>query len=106
MAIPPRFEDAESFHSGLSRIRMDGLYGYADKSGEIVVKPQYKYAESFSDGLAVVGDHWGYWYIDQHGNQQFQRSVQGREPVLQGSGERQAVRWFHINKSGRIVFSY
>ena len=64
----PRFEDAESFHSGLSRIRKDGLYGNADKPARSSVTPQYKYAESFSDGLAVVGDDWGYWYIDQHGN--------------------------------------
>jgi len=42
-------------------ILVDGTYGYADRSGEIVVS--FRQAEAFSEGPAVLGDGTGrYWY--------------------------------------------
>ena len=34
----------------------DGLIGYADSLGNVVIKPQYKYASSFEGGKAEVTD--------------------------------------------------
>lgn len=40
----------------------NGLWGYINKKGRIVIEPQYKEAKSFSNGLAAVfdGKNWGY----------------------------------------------
>ena len=40
----------------------NGLWGYIDIKGNIVIEPQYKEARSFSNGLASVfnGEKWGY----------------------------------------------
>jgi len=52
----------------LKAFEENGLYGYKDKAGNIVIKPKYQYAMDFSDGLAAVklNNRWG--YIDIEGN--------------------------------------
>ena len=51
-------------------IKQDGLYGYIDKTGRVIIKPQFRYAHDFSEGLAMVGprqsNKWG--YIDKTGS--------------------------------------
>ncbi|MEO0233877.1 MAG: WG repeat-containing protein [candidate division WOR-3 bacterium] len=46
----------------------NGLYGYKDKTGNVLIKPQYQEAQAFSNGLASVkkNNRWG--YIDTKGN--------------------------------------
>ena len=46
---------------------VDGLYGYIDEPGKVVIEPQFKYAGIFSDGLACVKTHEGYGYINKRG---------------------------------------
>ncbi|MBD2006690.1 MULTISPECIES: WG repeat-containing protein [Cyanophyceae] len=68
LAIQPRFDVADSFSDGLARVRVDGKWGYIDKSGDIVIQPQFDEAEPFFEGLAVVwisGQNRG--YIDKTG---------------------------------------
>ena len=45
----------------------NGLWGYINQEGKIVIKPQFSPAEDFSEGLACVatGGQWG--YINQEG---------------------------------------
>ncbi len=42
--------------------KKDGLWGFADLQGQIIIEPQYKTARSFSNGLAAVsdGEKWGF----------------------------------------------
>ena len=57
------FEDAQLFLSDkIAAIKQDGLWGFADISGEIVTKPQYDEAKSYVLGLAPVkrNNYWGY----------------------------------------------
>ena len=89
--VGPKFEDAEPLSSGLSRIREGDSYGYADKTGSIVVLPQWASADDFNEELAVVGNLEGpVWYIDRSGNPAFP----GRFAVasfLQRAGARQVT---------------
>lgn len=48
------FDSISSFKEGLAYFSADGLYGYMDKSGEIVIDPLYGDAGYFYDGLAKV----------------------------------------------------
>ncbi len=51
----------------LRRIPIDGLWGFIDITGTVVVEPVYEIADEFSEGLAAVwmSDSWG--YIDSTG---------------------------------------
>lgn len=52
----------------LHRIKVRGLYGFADQNDNIVIPCQWKDVEPFDEGLALVendNDKWG--YIDKTG---------------------------------------
>ena len=52
----------------LFRFNNDGVYGFAGKSGKVVIPCQWKLADEFSEGLAAVKDANGKWgYIDKTG---------------------------------------
>lgn len=55
----------------LSPYQEDGLWGYMDCRGNVVVEPKYYSANNFSEGLALVrtsgGQNGEYGYIDQTG---------------------------------------
>jgi len=55
---------------------LNGLYGYIDRTGAVVITPRYKFASPFSEGLAAVGGRNGkeaedddYYYINRQGEQ-------------------------------------
>lgn len=48
------WEDAEEFSCGLALVQQDGLYGYIDPTGELVIPLQFTSANSFYDGVALV----------------------------------------------------
>lgn len=58
------------FYNGLSAFNENGLYGFVDPSGKIVIPPKFKYAGRFSRERAAVqsayNDLWG--FIDTQGN--------------------------------------
>ena len=63
-----------TFNGTLYRIQKDGLYGFIDSVGNVVIEPQYKYVSPFSDGIALVvhdvkkdadGFVVKYYYIDK-----------------------------------------
>lgn len=46
----------------------NGLFGYINKNGEMVIEPKYYRANFFSEGLASVCNDVGYGFIDTRGN--------------------------------------
>ena len=67
---PTKFNDVGDFHNGRAWIKNEeGLYGYIDMSGKIVIEPQFEYTVGmdFYGKYAVVeiGDE--EWFIDQAG---------------------------------------
>lgn len=44
----------------------DGLWGFIDNKGKVVIEPKFKEAKSFSNGLAAVfdGENWGFIKMD------------------------------------------
>nr|MBR4281260.1 WG repeat-containing protein [Clostridia bacterium] len=48
------WEDAEEFSCGLALVKRDGLYGYIDRTGELVIPLQFTSASSFYNGVALV----------------------------------------------------
>ncbi|MEF3136065.1 WG repeat-containing protein [Rhizobium sp. 268] len=59
--IPKAFERVMLFSEGLAAVRMNGLFGYVDTAGKIVIEPRFDLAGPFHDGFAeiLVGQHTG-----------------------------------------------
>jgi hypothetical protein len=53
--------------TGLFRVRRGGKWGYADRSGAMVIRPQFDSAAPFSEGLARVSGGRVVNYIDENG---------------------------------------
>lgn len=61
-------EDILEFSEGLAAIKQNGLWGYVNLMGEIVIPCQYTFAMSFSEGMAVVTLNSREGFIDKKGN--------------------------------------
>ena len=54
---------------GLARFEaLNGLYGYVNTHGEVVIPPLYATALDFENGIATVYDQTNFYRIDIHGN--------------------------------------
>lgn len=64
-----RFSSQPYFRDGLAVFSKDGLTGYMDKAGNVVIKPSFKNGLAFSQGLAAVLTVDGTWgYINKKGD--------------------------------------
>ena len=118
---------------GLRAVYVKGKWGYADRSGKLIIKPQFDAARPFTDGLAQVGMldeelpelearpniKWG--YIDETGRilVELRYAVLGRfsenlaaaalldaekpERPALGRGNRLNLKWGYVDRSGREV---
>ena len=69
LAFPLRkYEEAHKFSCGLARFKLDGLYGFLDRSGKIAISNVYYGASDFDHDLAFVQTKEGTAYIDTKGN--------------------------------------
>ncbi len=73
-----------SFSDGLCRVSKDGLYGYMDIDGNLVIPFEWEYAEDFSEGLAVVGKDGKEWYVNTKGEAAFQYRYSGADSFDNG----------------------
>src|SRR5215471_4324224 len=62
-----KYDEAHNFSNGRARIRVDGMYGFLDTGGKLVISMQYNGAEDFDHGLALVQTREGISYIDADG---------------------------------------
>lgn len=103
-------EDLDGFHinpnfkNELSRVKLDGKWGYVDISGREVVEPKYDNAYSFSDGLAAVETNGKWGYVDTTGKEVIEPKY---DVAYSFSDELAAVnldgKWGYINKDGVSV---
>lgn len=63
-------QDGRLYHEGFAAVKQNGLYGYLDKAGNLVIPCRYTWAGDFSGGRAVVAKADGRWaVIDQSGQE-------------------------------------
>jgi hypothetical protein len=41
MVIEPRFDEVKQFIEGRARVKIDGAYGFIDRSGELVIPARF-----------------------------------------------------------------
>lgn len=77
--ITPVYERAMQFSEGLAAVRINGEFGYIDRSGSLVIHPQFDMAGPFYQGLAEVLIDGSTGVIDHSGNivvdPQFSRAI-------------------------------
>lgn len=62
------YQNADLFNNATyAAVMINGLWGFVDKDGKIVIEPQYQEAKSFSNGLAAVKINGKWGYIDESG---------------------------------------
>lgn len=52
--VEPKYDDVGCFIGDMVRVKIDGKYGYIDKSGTMIVEPKFDGAGNFRDGIAAV----------------------------------------------------
>lgn len=75
---------AQENHIPLFRIFENGLYGYIDSTGKVIISPKYKNAGEFSEGLAPVRENGYYGYIDETGRYVIPAVYDFAEPFYYG----------------------
>ena len=66
--LPGEWEEARAFQEGLAPVKTQGKWGFADKTGKLVIPAQYKEVRSFSEGLAAVKKDSQWFYIRKDGS--------------------------------------
>jgi|GEM_PF-3729339 len=87
VVVQPRlyFDNAYSFGGeNLSRIKLDGKYGFANTAGEVVLSPSYDNADVFSEGLAAVKKNGKWGYIDKSDVLKIPYSYEYAQPFMNG----------------------
>lgn len=59
-----KYDDVSKFQEGRSVVNRGYLFGYLDKSGEIVIEPAYESARAYSNGIAMVQKNGKFGFIN------------------------------------------
>jgi hypothetical protein len=91
----------------LSPIRQNGLWGYANAAGKIVIAPQFEQADVFSDGLAIIRIGGRDGYVGTDGRivipVQFARATRFSEGLAAVAHDR---AYGYIDRTGATVLAY
>ena len=91
-------------------IEIEGKFGYADKSGKVVIPCQWLYAEDFSEGLARI-HKWNSWddnyqgFIDKNGDLLIPCQWKTAKPFSEGLAAvmNDNDMWGYIDKKGHLI---
>jgi WG containing repeat len=61
------YDEAHDFSCGRARIKLDGRFGFLDRTGRLVIANQFEAASDFKNCLASVFSGEGWAYIDPEG---------------------------------------
>jgi len=112
------------FHNGLVPVRYSALtidgdqwewgpgkYGYADKTGKLVIPAKYDLVRDFSDGIAVVGTliegkshEFLYGFVNTAGQEVVPVGYVGAQDFSEGlAAIKKDGKWGFIDKTGKVV---
>ncbi|GHC55669.1 hypothetical protein GCM10007315_18420 [Gemmobacter tilapiae] len=75
------FQRAQPFSEGLAVVQVDGLYGYVDPFGKMVIPPTFEQASDFRQGMAEVFDGKQVALIDRQGREIIRTDFRRAIPV-------------------------
>ena len=107
--VPCLYESVEFPSEGRVRVYRDGLFGYSDLDGNLVIPLQYLQAGNFQEGcapvlVAVDSFYTACTFIDLQGRQLYPPHYQNLQPFSCGYAlVRLYDRWGLMDHSGRLV---
>lgn len=111
VVVPCIYESVELPSEGRVLVYNQGLFGFTDLEGNLVIPIQYLEAGSFSDGcapvlVAVDSFYTACSFIDTAGNLLFPAQYENLQPFTCGYAlVRQYQRWGVIDRTGRMVLN-
>ncbi|KAF0128463.1 MAG: KWG Leptospira repeat protein [Bacteroidetes bacterium] len=69
MITQSKYNDAWPFSEGLSRVKLNGKFGYINQQGNETIPLIYTNASDFSEGIAIVGRNGKFGYLDIQGKE-------------------------------------
>jgi hypothetical protein len=66
--IAPQFEEVRKFQDGLAAYKMNGLWGFVDRTGTKITAAQFEQVSDFRRGIATVKQSGKKNLIDRNGN--------------------------------------
>src|SRR5258706_9842498 len=107
IAVPAKADQATSKDRGaLFTITENGLWGYINRKGDVVVEPQFQMAGPFFEGMAEIIENFKVGFIDVTGRVVIKPQF---EPAMfrsfrEGLAHVQvAGKWGYIDKTGTFV---
>jgi hypothetical protein len=89
------FQLAAPFYEGRAAVRVDGLFGFVDTSGQIVIPPTFEQASQFRHGLAEVSNGINVSLIDKDGKvvlaTDFRRAIPISDSVVMAFADNRAA---------------
>jgi TonB family protein len=67
IVIPYQFEDADDFYEGLAAVKLEGKWGFIDKTGKMIISNQFELVRNFSDLVCPVRKNNKWYYINKKG---------------------------------------
>lgn len=105
VVIEPQFDEwADDFAQGRAIVRVDGTYGFINKSGQVVIDIKYEDASRFSEGLAPVRLEGKWGYIDLEGRTVIPFKFSGAESFNDGIATVNGGN-NRINRNGEIIWT-
>lgn len=74
IVIKPQYDTTFEFTEGLGRVKQNGKFGFADKTGKLVIPVKYDGADAFTEGFAAVFLAGKAFFIDKKGTDIFKKS--------------------------------
>ncbi len=102
------YEWRSNFFEGLCLVRRNGLYGYVDLKGEVVIEPQYLWANDMQEGRAEVTTAKGMGLISSRGEIIIEPRYEIVEYELSSNTilVRQAGLWARFDYNGRLITEF
>ncbi len=104
--IFPCLSHAQNQYNLLVPIRENGLWGFMDTAGQVVIAPKFLSAGDFSEGLAPVRIAGSYGYVNEKGKMQIKAQFDYAESFIDGLGKVWIdAKPFFVDKKGRLTYS-
>lgn len=107
--LDARFDGAKNFSEGLAPVMKGDKWGYADKSGKVVIEPLFDDAWPFSGGLARVMQGEFYGYIDTRGRAAIPARFLAADDFSEGlaavseSSHEEKDSYYYIDRDGAVA---
>lgn len=87
-------------------IQQNGKYGYADKTGKVVVSPQFDEVRNFTNGMGMVKLNNKYGFVDRTGKLVIPLTFDDAQEFSEGlASVKVGNKWGYIDKTGKVVIS-